>query len=231
VTLTVACVLKSGGSYGPEDVMKLWRGVKNHTRRSFEFMCLTDVVGVMGAVDMHLEWPGWWSKLCLFEEGTLAGYKPRVPKDPAYLYLDLDTIILGSLDEFVERASSKLQAQRADIVMLQDRRYEVLKGSGIMYWERPELLTHLYDRFAADPAHYMQQYSCMPWLGDQAFIQHHLNPNSIATFAPGTTACLNLDTEEHCKAALVAYNSWQPKLPEMAKETGWRGELVRSAWT
>jgi hypothetical protein len=229
MTLTVACVLKSGGSYGPEDVMKLWNGVRRHTNRQFWFVCLTDMPGVMGAMDMHLEWPGWWSKVCLFEEGTLAGWKPGAQIE-SFLYLDLDTIITGSLDEFVERASSRLRAQRADLMMLQDRRHEVLRGSGIMYWERPELLTHLYDRFASDPEHYMQKYSMMPWLGDQAYTQQHLNPNSIATFAPGTTACLNLDTEAQCREAPILYNSWQPKLAEMAREDGWRGDLVRAAW-
>jgi hypothetical protein len=230
MTLTVACVLKSGGTYLPEDVRKLYRGVERHMTGQFEFCVLTDLRKAFED-DVNIydygfneEWPSWWSKIALWD-------RYQFDECGSVLYLDLDTIITGSLDEFVERASSRLRAQRADLMMLQDRRHEVLRGSGIMYWERPELLTHLYDRFASDPEHYMQKYSMMPWLGDQAYTQQRLNPNSIATFAPGTTACLNLDTEAQCREALVCYNSWVPKLPEMAEEDGWRGELVRSAWT
>jgi hypothetical protein len=43
-------------------------------------------------------------------------------------------------------------------------------------------------------------------------------------------ASLNTDDEATCRAAPLVYCSWIPKLPQLATEDSWRGEIVRGAW-
>jgi len=115
-------------------------------------------------------------------------------------------------------------------VMLKDRRHPELRGSGIMYWRSGALLTPLFYRFQSAQHYYMERYKAMPMLGDQAYIQENVHPNLIATWPDGLTACINLDDETTCRAASLVYCSWIPKLPQLALEESWRGELVREHW-
>ncbi|CAN0312267.1 unnamed protein product [Pylaiella littoralis] len=97
--LTVACV-RWGRKYGPEYVERLAAGVRRHLRRDHLFVCYTDDVEALrwtaGIEARPLgtgceEWRGWWHKAFLFSrEAGLAG---RV------LYLDLDTVVVGSLGD------------------------------------------------------------------------------------------------------------------------------------
>jgi hypothetical protein len=85
--LTVWCVCV-GDKYTDEDVRILQSMVRQHMRRRYWFRCLSDrkVVGVDCWIHPD-PWPGWWSKLHLFEV-----------TDGNNLYLDLDTVITGDLD-------------------------------------------------------------------------------------------------------------------------------------
>ena len=94
--LTVVCV-KWGKLYGAEYVNKLARGVLRHLgeRLVTRFVCFTDdPTGLIAQVEARPlperpEWQGWWFKACLFSaEAALRG---RI------LYLDLDTVLSGSL--------------------------------------------------------------------------------------------------------------------------------------
>jgi hypothetical protein len=87
--LTVACVLRSGGIYDATWVSRLQRGVARHLGLPHRFVCLSDVEVPCERIPLMNRWPGWWSKLELFRPGIFGG---RV------LYLDLDTVVVGSLD-------------------------------------------------------------------------------------------------------------------------------------
>lgn len=87
--IAVLCVLRSGGRYSPEWVHRLERGVARNLTLPHRFVCLTDMPGV--SLDCHpvplsTNWPGWWAKLELFQFRTKC------------LYLDLDSVVVGSLD-------------------------------------------------------------------------------------------------------------------------------------
>jgi hypothetical protein len=63
-----------------------------------DFKCLTDQPQALPGVDcIHtpVTWPGWWQKVALFE----------VARGP-FIYLDLDTLITGSLDKLADAAHS-----------------------------------------------------------------------------------------------------------------------------
>lgn len=85
--LTVACVLRSGGDYDAEYVERLREGVGRHLSVPHRFVCLSDVAVPCERLPLRHEWSGWWAKLELFEHLT----------GPT-LYLDLDTVVVGSLD-------------------------------------------------------------------------------------------------------------------------------------
>lgn len=85
--INVACVLRSGGRYHPEWVYRLQRGVARHLNLSHQFVCLSDVPLTCSWIPLDTDWPGWWAKLEVFR---LRG---------KVLYLDLDTVVVGSLDE------------------------------------------------------------------------------------------------------------------------------------
>lgn len=101
--LTVACVLRRGGLYwgtreGPffaRYVHILRDAVAGHLSLPHRFVCLTDSPVSCDHVFMRDFWPGAWAKLELFRPGLFDG---------PVLYLDLDTVALGQLDELARVA-------------------------------------------------------------------------------------------------------------------------------
>lgn len=88
--MRVITVLRSGGDYKPSHVHALQKQVA-HWAPLATFECLSDVEipGVKTTPLVH-GWPGWWSKMELF--------RPELRGD--FLFMDLDTVIVGPLDDF-----------------------------------------------------------------------------------------------------------------------------------
>ncbi|WP_136683410.1 hypothetical protein [Falsirhodobacter xinxiangensis] len=101
-TLNILC-MKWGTLYGADDVNNLYRGVARHLSRPFRFVCFTDdASGFDAGIDAkplpELGLPNGdtrWRKLALFQRdlGGLSG---------TALFLDLDLVIVGSLDAFFD---------------------------------------------------------------------------------------------------------------------------------
>ncbi len=98
---TVVC-LKWGTQYGAEYVNRLYRGVARHLRGDFRFVCFTeDAHGIVPEVEIrdidslaaaeHMRRTV-WLKLALLH--------PRAGLTGRCLFLDLDLVILDSLDDF-----------------------------------------------------------------------------------------------------------------------------------
>lgn len=110
--LTVVCV--EWGNYlgrGAEYVDKLKAMVQRHLSLPHAFVCLQPDVGLAG----------WWNKIELFRPGRFSG---RV------VYLDLDTVIVGSIDKL---AASKGILHLADWGWTKND-----YGSGVMVWDAGE---------------------------------------------------------------------------------------------
>lgn len=120
--ITVACV--EHGNYlgrGEEYVSKLRAMVARNLRQPHRFECLRPNIG-----------QGWWNKVALFEP---ARFKGRV------LYLDLDCVITGPLDDLVERKG---------IIHLRDWGWTKNDyGSGVMVWDAGEH-GEVWTRFSSD---------------------------------------------------------------------------------
>lgn len=156
LTLTVACVLRSGGVYTPDWVYKLKAGVAGHLSREHRFVCLSniDVPGV-DVVGLRHDYPRWWSKIELFEPGLLDGQ---------VLYLDLDCIVTAQIDDIPVQTG---------FAMCQD----FLRGAGfhnssVMSWRGN--YSKIYDAFRTQPDAVMHKYDKLRphgRIGDQAFIE------------------------------------------------------------
>ena len=101
----VILCMKWGTKYGPEYVNRLYAMVRRHLSGEFRFVCLTDDAHGLRAEVQCLPIPGLalppgipergWTKLTVFE-ASLHGLQGTA------LYLDVDLVIVGSLDGFFE---------------------------------------------------------------------------------------------------------------------------------
>ena len=187
--LTVACVLKSGGMYDFMWVEHLHRGIKKHLRAEHRFVCLTDTPDyVDGAIIIPLihDWPGWWSKMEIYR------------LDGPVLYLDLDVVITGSLDELIaadcqpfDPAAFGISEQLGKTNLLVAPRDFMNKrelNSSVLFFND---CSHLYDQFAEDPDRHMSRFR-----GDQNFITDRCW--DALTFPPG----LCVSYRRHCRTKL-----------------------------
>lgn len=149
--LTVAGVLKSGGIYDASWVARLRDGVRRHLPIDHRFVCLSDVD--VPCERIHLKtfaYPGWWSKLELFQEvGPL-------------LYFDLDTAIVGDLTEIAASAMEHPFCILRDFYRGGD-----CFGSGVMAWRGADV-AFVYKKFAESPELFMT--TCRDG-GDQRFLE------------------------------------------------------------
>jgi len=81
----------NGTKYPDSDVQILRDMVAKHLNQPHQFRCLSDrdIPGIDCLIPDE-QWPGWWSKLLLFRYAT----------GPC-LYLDLDVVVVGSLDRLL----------------------------------------------------------------------------------------------------------------------------------
>lgn len=116
MSLTVACVLKSGGVYDATWVARLKAGVAKHLPMEHRFVCFSDADVPCSRIKLEHDWPGWWSKIEMF----------RMPGP--MLYLDLDTAIVGDLTDIANVAIN------GGFTILRDfYRFDGF-GSGLMAW-------------------------------------------------------------------------------------------------
>lgn len=151
----VVCVLRSGGDYKIEHVHRLQQMVHQNCKVAHKFICLSDqsIPGVT-TVPMQRDWPGWWSKLELFEHFDQA------------FYLDLDTTLVGDI--------SALVSYRHVFTMLRDLGKPTIPASGLMAWTGN--YSGIAKTFAKNPAAYMNHCNVPNRWGDQGFIAQHINP-------------------------------------------------------
>lgn len=139
---TLACVLRSGGDFGPEHVQWLAKQVPG-------LVCLSDVP-VPGVERIALEhgWPGWWSKMEMFG--------PSLEGD--VLMMDLDTVVL------------KAPELPTETTVLENVNEPGWMGSGLMY-VTAEDRARVWEAWIADPDSHMRECRRWPKWGDQGFLQ------------------------------------------------------------
>lgn len=118
-------------------VQALHKQVKKYSP-CVDFQCLTDLPKIDGIDTRKLRhgWPGWWAKMELFD--------PELKGD--FLFMDLDTVIHGSLDSF--ESLSKLTLLR-DFYRDGKKLKEGL-GSGLMFLPERDRRA-IWDEFMVNP--------------------------------------------------------------------------------
>jgi hypothetical protein len=175
-TLTILCVLRSGGDYDAEYVRKLRDGCAKYLTIPHRFVCLSDVPVPCERIPLKHDWPGWWCKIELFRPDVITG---------PTLYLDLDTVIVGNLDRVMEIPF--------DFAMLNIRAKDMHIGnSGAMWFTRA--FPAVYERFAEKPQYWIDyhvKHAKDRYMGDQAFISdcfsdipklHHALPGFFLSY-------------------------------------------------
>jgi hypothetical protein len=124
--IQVVCV-KWGTLYSADYVNKLHNGLRRNTLQNFKFTCFTEnQKGIDHEINCrtlpHRELRGWWNKVFLFSSEV--GIKDRI------LYFDLDTVIVGNLDEIMNFNGTFAALRR-----LGKQRGFGSFGSGVMSWQ------------------------------------------------------------------------------------------------
>lgn len=141
-------VVRQGDKYSAKYPQVIQEQVSKHTRWPVAFHILGD--GDDATTPLVKGWPGWWSKLELFAPWN-ADLRPC-------LFLDLDTFVLGNIDDLVSMVPAKL-------TMLRDFNRPETGQSAIM--SIPQDVGLIWRRFMADPETWMKRFKGG---GDQAFL-------------------------------------------------------------
>lgn len=202
----VVCVkAKPARYYDHQYVNRLYSMVRRNMTVPFTFTCFTDdATGIKCATRALPEGVnGWWNKLYLFRPGLLNG---------KVLYLDLDTIIVDSLD-FVKD-------YRGDFAILRDFYRPDGYGSGVMLWNRPQPEVWLGWLEALDPE--------LPG-GDQEWLERSLpDADRLQDLFPGKFVSF----KDHCTnkipegAAAVCFHG-EPKPHQLDEDYLVDSELLR----
>lgn len=209
--LIVACV--QAGNYcgrGAEYVNILYDMVTRNLPEGYRgvFRCFTDnPAGLHSNIDARpLPAPGlkgWWNKLALFKDGVFGA-------DDRVVYLDLDTLITGRLDEIV--------SYDGEFAIMDDlfrpTEDSIFGGwqSGVMAW-RGGFGAHIWDRFVA------AGYPDVPG-GDQAWIrQCQPSADLLQSLYPGRIVSYKANAGAiHPTASIVCFHG-HPRPHEVL--TGW----------
>ena len=168
MTLTVACVLKVNltqdarfQAYLPKHARRLHEMVAKHLKQPFRFVCLTNIASVhlpfFDTQPIGHDWPGWWSKISLFQPGRFEG---RV------LYLDLDVTVVGSLDDLADFPES--------FIAIQDYAHPIRINSSVMVWDAG-VADHVYLKFLEAVETFGASSPMEKMHGDQNWIHAHIH--------------------------------------------------------
>ena len=141
-------VVRQGDKYSDKYPILLRKQVEQNTTWSVNFHVLGD--GEDATDVLVKNWPGWWSKMELFAPWNV-DFRPC-------LFLDLDTFVLGNIDDLVSLVPPRLQ-------MLRDFNNPETGQSAIM--SIPQDTGLIWRRFIADPDGWMRRYRGG---GDQSFL-------------------------------------------------------------
>jgi hypothetical protein len=185
--LTICCLLVKGPvPYSAEYVTRLERGARKWLERPFRFVCFTDgTVPLPPDIDtitipppspaIPLNGRGYWSKLQVFNPAY--GLAGRV------LYLDLDTLVVGPLDDIVDFPAPLALAEdpfiesRADITTDRFGRTLVRRFNGsVMVWDAGTQ-NALWDKWSVIETFRLS--TDQDWVGEQA---PHARPLPLAWF-------------------------------------------------
>jgi len=207
---TIVC-MKWGTRYGADYVNRLWSMIQRNTRRPTRLVCYTDdPAGVTLGVELHpllpIELPEpirWrpWRKLALWAP-ALPGVQGEA------LYLDLDVVIAGSLDEFFDFEPGNFCVIRNWTASLGG------VGNTTAFRFRVGSAPHLFERMEREGAEVRRLFG-----NEQAFVTREIG---LPTAFWPEAWCVSF---KHSLLPPWPLNFWRsPKLPEGARLVAFTGK-------
>lgn len=209
--LNVICV-RVGHKYPVEYVYKLKNMVSLHLKQQHRFICLTDNAGKLPGIDCvaaPIQVADSWCKIGLF-----APQHRIIERGDRCLYLDLDVVIVGSLDKLIE---GKLERQKdADGTMQPCKDLWIVKdwhdpfNSSVMYWEHPQK-SRIFGKFTRADMERLR--------GDQNLIAELMpdaktfHSNDILSYK--FSGCNKKDEKPKCKIVLFHGKPKMHELPDV----------------
>jgi hypothetical protein len=151
--VTIVCVWNRSPIYGITYVENLFNMVARHCPIPFDFVCITPHDVPEGVIRMSppAMAEGWWNKVGLFSP-DLFGPSKRI------LYLDLDVIIINSLEEILS----------ADDPFCMIENFGPNKGhaahnSSCMLWTPTEKTAEIFTRYSPDVSRELHGDQCWIW--------------------------------------------------------------------
>jgi hypothetical protein len=156
--ITALCVLRSGGEYKVEHVVRLHGQWAAHYDKPYRFVCLNDVhdaeitLDEVEYVPLKYDWPRWWAKVEMFS--------PDMERFGRMFFMDLDNTICGDM--------SDLAGYDGTACVTSDFNWLDCPSQSVLNFA-PGTMHHLWDTFMQDPAEWMKQGDrrIPPHYGDQ----------------------------------------------------------------
>lgn len=157
----VVICMKWGKLYGPDYVNVLYSACRNNISGDFRFVCLTDDAnGLDPAIEsfpipdlgiQEFDWiKGGWPKISVFKP-DLYGLTGRC------LFIDLDTVICGKIDEFFETGGDFVGIDTGPTWGRPTPNRKPLLGTGIFAFTLGKY-SAIYDEFVLDPQAVVAKY-------------------------------------------------------------------------
>jgi hypothetical protein len=210
--------LKWGDRYGSDYVNRLASAVRRHTQLPVKIVCFTDdATGVDPEVEIfpipEIDLPpgpmvSGWRKICLFQ--------PGLPIDGLGLFVDLDVVITGPLDDFFTFGSED------DIPIIHNWlpahkkwfRADPLIGNSSVFRFKINQCTFVWEQF-----HREKEWALANFRPPQSYLTHCIRPRMV--FWPAAWVC---SFKRHCRPAFPFNFIFSPKLPKAARIVAFHGK-------
>lgn len=226
-TVNVLC-MKWGTLYNEQHVNKLYSMVRRHLSRPFRFVCFTDnAQGLLPEVEARplprLNTPAGMKDTRWFKLAMLAGKLEDL--QGTALFLDLDLIVVDSLDPFFELPGDFCVVRDADLfkTKLIDvfrparvAEYRKVGNTSVFRYEIGKF-AHLVERFERDPQAVLDQYR-----NEQEYITLNLGKTGQISFWPEAW-CVSF--KNHCIAPGFSSYWVDPAIPAGARIVLFAGRL------
>jgi GR25 family glycosyltransferase involved in LPS biosynthesis len=217
--LTVVLVFKKGGDYTIKDVTLIAFHLRKQWEGYLQILCICEgfsapfkITEYLTAIPMSNLWQGWWSKMNMFS--------PEMEKYRPFLYVDLDTAIVGSLNAILP------PIDQTKFITLENVYYPGHIGSGMMWIPaNNDKIKAIWDKWIADPAKGMTDPG-----GDQKFIEKIVDVDDyfekvrITSFKPlpKKNWLLSLNKEHS-----IVYFHGFPRIPQAAQKVPWVANYLK----
>lgn len=210
--------LKWGNRYGSDYVNRLASAVRRHTKSPVQIICFTDdTTGIDPSVQTFpiptIDLPGLdmysgWRKICLFQ--------PGLPIEGLGLFVDLDVVITGPMDDFFTFGEVEAIPIIHNWVAVNKTWFQAdpLIGNSSVFRFQINQCTFVWDQF-----HREKEWALATFRPPQSYLTHCIRPRMV--FWPAEWV---RSFKRHCRPIFPLNLILEPKLPKHARIVAFHGK-------